>query len=272
MWTSNPRQYPELTPEETAEVLQTARREKGRQAYLEAYTKQVHGEKQWPDLDARTFRDFVVRRGKARAADRGWADFDIDADNRDILKILALYFVGDERFEKLKPGYSLGKGILLIGGTGVGKTQLMELCSVNPHASYTVHECQVIAEEFAAKDGGKPVLDHYSGHGRVSKTDYTFGQTITGRFFDDLGQEANARHFGNERNVMGEIIQNRYRLGNYFLTHFTSNHDMEQLGQFYGPRVEDRLREMCNIIQFAASAKSRRGSVANPIATTVVEK
>lgn len=258
MWNSN--RYPTLTEEECDELVWKARKLKGQRLYMEAYGKLTKGKRGFPKLDAKGFREFVKKRGDARALDRKWTSgqFDIDADNETVLKLLALYFTGDDRFEKISPGYSLHKGIFLSGNTGVGKTILMQLCSTNPHVCYTQHDCQVVAEEYASKEGGPAVIDLYSRNGSVSNPDYTFGQEETGRFFDDLGQEDMAKHFGNERNVMAVIIENRYRAGLFKFTHITSNHTLDEIAALYGPRVQDRLKEMCNIIEYPPTAKSRR--------------
>lgn len=257
-WNSDPPIYPQLTEEECDELVKKARFLKGQSAYKVAYNKKINGVREFPVFTAKTFREFVVARGTARAQDLHWESgkFDVDADNQAILKILSLYFTRDPRFVEL--GYSLHKGIFLSGGTGVGKTILMQLCSVNPLASYAQDDCQVITEAYAAKTGGSSVIDHYSTNTAVANSDLTFGHTVLGRFFDDLGQESNARHFGNERNVMGDIIENRYRAGGYHLTHFTSNHTVDELAALYGPRPSDRIHEMCNIIEYPATAKSRR--------------
>lgn len=261
MWTSDPPQYPELTDEEREEVIQKARQQKGQALYSRAYAKRSKGVREFPQFDAKTFRDWIKQRGDAKAIDCKWksGQFDIDADNKNVLKILALYFTRDKRFEELNSSYSLFKGIYLVGPTGVGKTKLMELCDINPHGSYSRHDCQVIAGEYEdKKTGGQRVIDLYSANTESSNPDSTFGHLYLGRFFDDLGQEDMSRHFGKDKNVMAAIIENRYRHGNYHLTHFTSNHTINDLDDLYGSRVPDRLREMCNLIEYPSTAKSRR--------------
>lgn len=261
MWTSEPPQYPELTQEELEKLVFKARREKGQALYSLAYSKQAKGIRTFPTLTAKEFREWITKRGQARAKDLGWKGFDVDKDNENVLKILALYFTKDERFEEVKPGYSFRKGIFLAGPTGVGKTQLMELCDTNPLASYTPHTCQVIVGEFSdEKKGGQKVIDYYSQDTVADNPDKTFGHEVLGRFYDDLGQEDEGVHYTKRQNVMAQILDNRHRYGNYFRTHITSNHTLDEIGKIYGPRIEDRFYEMFNVIEFPPTAKSRRRS------------
>ena len=260
-WNSEPPVYPELDEDELASLVAKARMQKGQQAFKLAYNKLSTGVREFPTFTAQPFREFIKKRGDAKAKDLHWkaGSFVIDDDNLAVLKLLSLYFTKDERFTTVNPDYSLYKGIYLCGNTGVGKTILMDLCDTNPHACYTRHDCQVIANEYTdKKEGGQLVIDYYSSNGSPANTDNTFGHSATGRFFDDLGQEDIGNHFGNVRNVMAQIIEARYRMGTYQRTHFTSNHTLEELGPLYGPRVPDRLREMCNIIEYPSTAKSRR--------------
>lgn len=266
MWKSDPPQYPELTADEADAAISRARMEKGKILFQQAYARQASGKREFPEFNATNFRAFIEKRGRARALDQHWSagDFFTDKDNQDVIKLLCLYFTGDPRFNDVSGGkYSLHKGVFLCGPSGVGKTELMDLCGINPFAPFTRHDCQVIAGEYAnKKEGGQQVIDYYSNNTIVLGTDkdFTFGKDTSGRLFDDLGQEDLANHFGNEKNVMAQVIENRYRQRNFHLTHFTSNDTVDQLDEkgVYGFRVPDRLREMCNVIEFPPTAKSRR--------------
>jgi len=261
MWNSNPPQYPELTDSELQEVVLKARMQKGQALYSHAYAKRAKGVREFPTFDAKSWLEWIQKRGNARAIDQKWPSgkFDIDGDNRTVLKLLSLYFTRDPRFETTRPGYSLHKGIYLVGSFGVGKSHLMELFDINLHTPFARHDCQVICGEYESRqEGGQAVIDHYSNNTLVSNPDNTMGHEYLGRFFDDLGQEDTARYFGKDKNVMAAIIENRYRARQFHMTHFTSNHTLDQLDDLYGQRVSDRLREMCNVIEYPATAKSRR--------------
>jgi len=254
---------PELTEEEKEKVIETAlfhaKKEKGQILFNAAYSKQISKAPQFPVLSAESFRDIIVNIGIARSRDRKWPEeFKMDDLNKGIINTLSMYFTKDTRFLEINPDFSFQKGILLIGRTGCGKTQLMQLCTDNPKQSYSQHDCPDIVEDYAKKDIGQLVFDQFETNGANNNKDRYFGQPFLGRFFDDLGAEPVGKHMGNERNVIGEIIQLRYKKHPHYFTHFTSNLVMEDLEDFYGARVADRLREMCNVIEFPATAKSRR--------------
>jgi DNA replication protein DnaC len=78
--------------------------------------------------------------------------------------------------------------------------------------------------------------------------------------FDDLGVEPMGRHYGQDCNVMGEILLSRYELflKSKLKTHATTNLNAEELEERYGSRVRSRMREMFNLIAFDESARDKR--------------
>lgn len=189
-------------------------------------------------------------------------DFVIDDDNMAIVKLLCQYFSEDPEFEK--GGHKLSKGILLFGGVGVGKTHLLSLFRNNQKQSYQVTSCQDV-EAVYAKNGpdaneknGQPGLRKYFGLVSLSAANM-YGHDTLGYMFDDLGQEiVNTKYFGTERNVMLEVLSQRYKNNLHAATHITTNLSGDQIKDTYGVRVADRMREMFNIISFNSKAKSRR--------------
>lgn len=252
----------DLTPEEEKAAIEVAipiaiseaKEAKANREFARLYSKMTKSAPVYPDLSAKEFFEVIIRMGSARFAEKRLGEFVVDENNKKIIEILSLYFSGDRRV--IQHGYSLDKGTLLIGDVGCGKTQLMSLCRVNPNASYTQHDCVDISAEYQAN--GASVIDKYIENTKNNRPESAFGIEFFGRFFDDLGSETLAKNFGTERNVMAEIIQQRYKYHPHYMTHFTSNLTLEQLEDAYGVRVADRLKEMCNIIEFPASAKSRR--------------
>lgn len=178
--------------------------------------------------------------------------YDIDNDNEEIVKNLCYYFTEDNRFIG-----DPSKGLLLVGGVGIGKSTLMNWFRRNQKYSYRLMSCREIESDFSAE--GDKSVSYCSYNVKIATNSSPFGHQEIGFCFDDLGTEANGKHFGKEKNVMAEIILNRYdnNLPGY-CTHITTNLNADQIREQYGSRVTDRMREMFNIITFDKSAKSRR--------------
>ena len=72
--------------------------------------------------------------------------------------------------------------------------------------------------------------------------------------------EKNIKYYGNECNVMAEIILSRYDLfiSKKTLTHITTNLSASEIEKAYGNRIRSRLREMFNVVAFGAETKDKR--------------
>lgn len=129
------------------------------------------------------------------------SNFRILRVNKTILKKLMMYAIRDEENCK-KHNIDPDKGILLVGTIGCGKTSLMQLFNIltHQHRKYTVKPTRAIAGEFLQ-----------NGYDTIRK----YGNSDTIYCFDDLGIEQNMKHFGNESNVMAEILLSRYDLLRY---------------------------------------------------------
>jgi len=177
----------------------------------------------------------------------------LDDHNRDEYTALCQYFSGDESFES--EGMSLKKGLLLFGPVGCGKTSLMRMFSINSFRPYSVIACKRIANEY--QENGANSVYTYSQMAPIAPH-MNFGHTQEGKCFDDLGTEAIKKNFGNEMNVMQDIISDIYDNGLLGLFHLTTNLSSAELDERYGYRVRSRLREMFNIVNFGKNAPDRR--------------
>ncbi len=170
----------------------------------------------------------------------------------ELLYALPSYFLADE-LEAQRLGISLGKGLFLSGPIGCGKTSLMKPMRTVPNADrkYRIRSTRDISFEFAQ--------DGYEVISRYSKLSYNSdGPQIY--CFDDLGAEQTLKLYGNDCNVMAEILLSRY---DHFwqtgmTTHVTSNLSASDIEAQYGPRVRSRMREMFNILAFSDETPDRR--------------
>ena len=136
-------------------------------------------------------------------------------------------------------GIDLNKGILLSGPVGSGKTSLMKLLKhfIESKHHHAVKPCSDIAYEF--HQTGFNVIHCYAGNAWIP------GKPIGFACFDDLGTEQFLKYYGQDCNIMAEIILSRYErfTHNRRLTHFTTNLSADEIEERYGPRVRSRLRE-----------------------------
>jgi DNA replication protein DnaC len=196
---------------------------------------------------------FLLKRGQQ---DYG-AHFKIqDADKPIIIKLIA-YFLKDE-ITCAKEKIDLRKGILLSGPIGCGKTSLMNLMKYfndNRQNIYIVKSCRDVSFEFI-KDGYE-VIHRYTNQSFFRSAQNEIPKHYC---FDDLGTENSLKYFGNECNVMAEILLSRYDLfvSRKLLTHFTTNLSASEIEAAYGNRVRSRMREIFNLIAFEKNTKDKR--------------
>ena len=168
------------------------------------------------------------------------------------IQMLLIYFLKDEYLAK-QSKLDLTKGILLAGPIGCGKTTMMNLMKniSKTEKKFFVKPCREISFEFI-KDGYE-VIDKYSAA--------KFGEAEQRNIcFDDLGTENNLKYFGNQCNVMAEVLLSRYDLfvSKKVLTHITTNLSATEIEAAYGNRVRSRMREMLNLITYATATPDKR--------------
>ena len=175
----------------------------------------------------------------------------LESDYPIIYKLIA-YFLKDEP-TCFQYNLNLNKGILLSGPVGCGKTTLMNLMKYltqTDHKFY-VKPCRDISFEFIQE--GYDVIHKYC-KGKLYQSD---PKTIC---FDDLGTENNLKYFGNECNVMAEILLSRYDIfiSKHIQTHITTNLSASEIETQYGNRVRSRMRAMFNLIAYDKTILDKR--------------
>ncbi len=182
--------------------------------------------------------------------------FTIFVDDHELIYKLLVYAIAD--FENASRfNLSLKKGILLNGPVGCGKTSLMTLIKafLPKEKQYTLKSVREITFEFERE--GFQVIGRYSNQ---SFCNPPFSQVNKSFCFDDLGIEKPIKYFGNQCNVMAEILLSRYDLfiQKGILTHITTNLSASELESMYGSRVRSRMREMFNLVAFDKNSKDKR--------------
>lgn len=258
----------ELSEEEieawTTWALRIARKKKAAVLAEMNYAKKLREPAQYKKFNYDELRDFIVRQNlvvdesdKEQIAIYQHAQqkyFVLDDDNRDIFETLCMYFSNDPAFE-LSGEYSFEKGIILNGPIGCGKTELMRLFSINSFRPFQVTPCRRIADLY--QNEGVTALNRFSELLPVYPQ-RNLGFAEIGHCFDDLGTEDDKKNFGNQLNVMQEIIYRLYdnRLIGY--SHMTTNLGGDEIDAMYGTRIRSRMREMYNQIMFSPTARDRR--------------
>ena len=172
-----------------------------------------------------------------------------EEDKHTIYKLI-IYMIKDEE-TAIKQQINFSKGILLSGPIGCGKTSLMHLIKPFCASDYKIKTCREISFEFA-KNGYEAI--------NIFTQKQNFQSKLTGYCFDDLGTEQQIKHFGNDCNVMAEILISRYEhfVENKSVTHITTNLSATEIEKVYGNRLRSRMRSMFNLITFSPSSADKR--------------
>lgn len=175
----------------------------------------------------------------------------LESDYQIIYKLIA-YFLKDEP-TCFQNNINLNKGILLSGPIGCGKTSIMNIMKyLTPtEHKFFVKPCRDISFEFI--QDGYQIIHKYS-KGKLYEYE---PKTIC---FDDLGTESNLKYYGNECNVMAEILLSRYDvyIAKRIQTHITTNLSASEIETQYGNRVRSRMRELFNLIAYDNNSKDKR--------------
>lgn len=225
-----------LSEDEAAQAIYEGRKKKYFQMKQEAYWASVDRPEPLLTLNADEWLELFMTEPRHDLS---------NATFKTILTSLCAYFSGDERFEV--DGKSLKKGLMLMGPNGSGKSHLLKFFRHNSIQSFKMVQAIKITADY--KEHGEPAVKPFYNitGGERNK----FGKDVYGHCIDDVGaEETPAKYYGQEKNVIAEILQFRYDTIAHNATHITTNLTPEQLQSRYGSRAYDRMKEMFNVIPF----------------------
>ena len=141
------------------------------------------------------------------------SNFKVYPEDYEMIFKLLVHFYQDKAGAE-KYNISFRKGILLSGQVGCGKISLMNIIRYFHHPNYRfmMKPCRNVSFEFIQE--GYSVIQKYSKQSFKNDNPRTY-------CFDDLGTENNLKYYGNECNVLTEILLSRYDLfvSRQMLTH-----------------------------------------------------
>lgn len=134
------------------------------------------------------------------------------------------------------------KGIYIAGNTGTGKSICLdvmnEFCDVLGLKTKFVDEVNFLSWKTFRTD---KVCDYVAETGDIARF-----KDMPVVCFQDLGCEpSETMYMGNRHNVMREILEHRGD-DTGIVTLISSNIPIHKTATLYGPRVQSRLRQMCN--------------------------
>lgn len=170
--------------------------------------------------------------------------FKIKNEHLLVIQKILTYAVQDE-YNNERLGIDLKKGLFINGSEGSGKTAIMHLCKpyFGTRAAFDFKSCKAISFEYAPNDfeALHPYL-HQSGKYSRPKI----------YCFDDFGTESIQKHFGNECDVMNEIMTVQFEefieKGNF--SHIISQLTPTEIEKRYGSKIRNQFRSMYNLISF----------------------
>ena len=150
--------------------------------------------------------------------------------NDRFIKTVCFFFSNDPRFET-ELGCSYGKGLLIQGSAGLGKTETIRAVSKNPLFPVKIHSILDISDT-------------------VQQTGECNLNTNRMLLIDDVGTEPEViNHYGTKIVWFKDFIETYYlHHTNYAGLIVTTNLSADEIEKRYGYRVRSRMREMFNLV------------------------
>lgn len=169
--------------------------------------------------------------------------------------VLKAYTLCYDYFKKRSRG-KCKKGLLIIGGLGVGKSAMIRIMQ-------RVFKDTDARFKWVNAYDLKDLSELYT----VSQIKEMYGYDLKmDLYIDDIGISVDVKRFGNTVNIITEILMERYDLfiSSGYKTHLSSNlvtsislenNNIPTLKSVYGARILDRIKEMVDLIKFKGVSK-----------------
>lgn len=138
-------------------------------------------------------------------------------------------------------------GLLLCGTIGNGKTTM---CNAVCELIGIIHDSGLKSECKAVKRVTASALVEMKLKNEEGFESYKTAEML---FIDELGAEnVSVKSWGNELTPIIDLLS--YRHDHQLFTMVTTNYDMGRIDENYGPRIADRLKEMCDLLAYVTSS------------------
>lgn len=195
-------------------------------------------------------------------------DFVIDENNRDAYNLIYFYLASNPAFERTEDAHALGRGLLLLGQIGTGKTDMMRILQrcfnrLQDSRRFAYVSMIELARQYTIQ--GPEVIDRYA---RKNLYVDEFGLIDA----NEVRKFESVSYYGNRVDVGELLVLNRYdEYKNGVLTHFSTNLSGKQLEKLYDPRTYSRLFEMCNFIPVTGSDRRKTAKPKPPVIVPPVD-
>ncbi len=206
--------------------------------------------------------NYALKVGEAIGKQRGF-DFIIDDENKEVFRLLALYYSNDPRFEEMDwfgEKLSLQKGICLVSPVrGNGKTTLLDCFMYNKRGCYGKISTKFIGDEFNMF--GLYQIQKYMWLIDAPPTPLNFFQDKIGFHYDDFADEPPVIHMGQHKLISADIINSLYdkhrdepRFHQFPLS---MNYKWSEYEAKFGSNTASRISETYNLLKMPG--ETRRG-------------
>lgn len=236
-----------------------------------------------------SFKEIFLRAFKKNTG----KEYDMTANNGEagVLLDTVLYYIFSDSDNFLHSSLlsdlsvpSINKGLLIVGGYGIGKTSIFKILSLIEHAVTGPQRIQIFCKNIQGHDtsldlsyikgqllrfkffSANDVVERYESLEQNEKEEFWRWHSSGIKYYDDVMTEHVASNYG-KIEVFKDIIEKRYNSGwrtmistNYGVEenkHVGTARTLEMMGERYGPRVYDRLFEMFNIIELKGRSLRR---------------